>query len=307
MASHTRDDSELRRALETHEVRGYRVTAPIFGKSVIVSQAPTVGPFTYFLVQGLKHVPFDKWLQAKHISSEKMTQKEWEETYEYGSRKPVRMMPELQEILEGGGKVSMADVEFSDLMARGCIDMDNMVHCQPFDSKSVTMDPKDLEPGMLVELEGSNVSIGNRQDAWPVRVVSVKGTALLADLLVPATYLRMPDALLSKKIKPGYHSRKTVAFGEGLAQAWENEGEKLPPGEWSKDGHEYLLHEPLDSEAVEAFCKKHYPEEPHCLWQGLLMYVIPVNVDPNAEYGVRIRPLPEKSVPLEWVVPPIEE
>lgn len=306
-AAHYRDDSELRRVLEAHEVRGYPVVAPIFGKSTVLSQAPTVGPFTYFLVQAKTPVPFGEWLQKKHISSEKMTQAELEERYEYGSRKLPHMQPELMEILEQGGKVSMADVEFSDLMARGCIDPDSMVHCQPFDSKSVFIDPRDLEPGMLVELDGSNVSIGNKNDVWPVRVVSVKGNELLADLLIPATYLRMPDALMSKKIKPGYHSKKTVAFGEGLAQAWEDQGEKLPPGEWSTDGHEYLLSEPLDSKAIDRFCMKHYPEEPHCTWQGLLMYVIPLNIDPNSEYSVRIRPLPEKSVPPEYVVPAIED
>jgi hypothetical protein len=236
-----------------------------------------------------------------------MTKAELEERYAYGSRRLPHMQSELLDILESGGKVSMADVEFSDLMARGCIDEDQMVHCQPFDSRQVVMDPKDVKAGMLVELEGSNVSIGNRADVWPVRVASVKGNTLLADLLVPSTYLRMPDAIISKLIKPGYHSKRTVAFGEGLAQAWEDQGLTLPPGEWSPDKHEYQLNEPLEAGVIGDFCKKNYPEEPHCTWQGLLMYVIPVNIEPHAEYSVKIRPLAEKSVPPEWVVPAIEE
>lgn len=305
--AHTRDDSELRRALETHTVRGYPVTVPIFGKGTILSQAPTVGAFTYFLVQADKPVPFARWLEMKHIQSQKMTKEELEERYAYGSRRLPHMQAELQDILEQGGKVSMADVEFSDLMARGCIDIDQMVHCQPFDSKQVVMDPKDVAPGMLVELEGSNVSMGSRNDVWPVRAVSIKGSILVADLLVPSSYLRMPDAIVSKDIKPGYHSKSTVAFGEGLVQAFEANGRELPQGEWSPDRHEYLLNAPLDSSVIKAFCKEFYPEEPHCLWQGMLMYVIPVNISQNAEYHVKIRPLPEKSIDPEWVVPAIEE
>ena len=313
---HTRDDSELRRALETHSVAGYPVQVPIFGKGHIVSQAPQVGAFIYYLVEADRPIPFETWIEKKNLSSDKMTQAQWEETYEYGSRKPVRMQAELQEILEKGGSVSMADVEFADLMARGCIDPDQNVHCQPFDSRSVQMDPKDLRPGMLIELEGTNYSIHGRgqTDVWAARVVTVHGSDLLVDLLIPSTYLRMPDLLDSKKIKPGYHSKKTVAFGEGLVQAWTNEsgefdfeGRPLPPGQWSEDKKEYLLNEPLESDVLEEFCRENFPDEPHCLWQGLLMYVVPVKLGKRDQYQLIARPLPENSVPAEYVVPAIEE
>lgn len=305
--AHQRDDSELRRVLESHSVAGYPVVVPIFGPGVIVSQSPSVGAFTYYLVRADKPVPFTAWVEKKDLDKTPWTLAEWKERFEYGSRHLPHMQSELTDILDQGGKVSEADVEFSDLVARGCLNEDQLVTCQPFDSKLVFMDLRDVEPGMLVELVGSNVSAGTHEDVWPVRVVSKSGTELLCDLLVPTTYLRMPDALVSKKIKAGFHSKSVVAFGEGLAGAWEDQGLKLPPGEWSQDHHEWLLSEPLPESQIKSFCKKYYPDEPHCLWHGLLMYVIPVETGKGAEYSVRIRPLPEKSVDPEWVVPAIEE
>jgi len=315
--AHSRDYSELQRALETHSVVWYPVLVPIFGRGHITSQA-NAGAFIYYGVEGDKSIPFAKWIDKKGIDTERLDLKGWEDRYWYGSRKMTGsgMQYELKERLERGGIVSPADVEYADLKARGCMDEEEMVHCNPFDSRSVQMDPKDLKSGMLIEVEGTNYSIHGRgqTDVWPARVVTVSGSDLLLDLLVPLTYLRMPDLIDSKKIKPGYHSKKTVAFGEGLVQAWTNEsgefdfeGRKLPPGEWSEDKKEYLLNEPLESDVLEEFCKENFPDEPHCLWQGLLMYVIPVKLGKRDQYSLVARPLPENSVPVEYVRPPIEE
>lgn len=308
--AHERDDAELRRILETHSVEGYPVRVPLFGKGVVLSQSPSVGAFTYFLVQGDEAIPFEQWLSKKHMSKEQMTLAKWEENYAYGSRKLPHMQPELRELLETGGKVSMADIEFADLMARGCIDEEQRVTCQPFEVSQVSIEPEDLKKGMLVEMVALNAAIAtsSQKDIWPCRVVSSDKTRVILDLLIPAPYLRMPSAIDNAAIKPGFHSRKIVSFGEGLVKAWKLKKKPLPAGQWTPDEKEYFLEEPLEPEVLSGFCNKYYPDIPMCFLQGLLMYVVPVLLDPEeSEWRPVFRPLPEKSVPPEYVVPAIEE
>lgn len=308
------DAEELRRALETHSVAGYPVRVPIFGKGTIIRQHATspirmyqeeeargiAGPMPYFEVKPSKKFPFKKYVQALGKSDAPMTLEMWKQKYERGARTIYNMIPstELVERLEEGGTVSEAEAEYRRLKDRGQLDADDNVTFDIFWANQTTIAPEDLEKGMLIQF-----SEGQKPPGWPGRIVGFmeKDKVVLLELFTPQGFMETPDAVANNlAVRKGFYASKTFSLGYGVAQAFEDQGMELPPGKWSDDERQYVLKEWMDISTVEDLCKKHYPDEIHCLLQSIIQYIAPINLT-GANTG-QFHPLPEKVIPADWII-----
>lgn len=307
------DAEELRRALETHSVAGYPVRVPVFEKGTIIRQHATspvrmyqeeevtgiAGPMVYFDVKPARKFPFKKYVAATGKSAEPMTIDQWKQKYERGARTIYNVIPSTKLVnrLEKGGKVSEAEAAYEMLKGRGQLDEDDNVLFDIFWPNQTTVAPEDLEPGMLVQF-----SEQGKPPGWPGRIVGFTdgNKVALLELFTPTAYMEVPDAVANESVKKGYYSSKTFALGYGVSQALEDQGRELPPGKWSDDERQYVLKEWMDISVVEELCRQHYPDEPHCLWQSLLFYIVPLHLD--GQYTGTFHPLPEKVIPAEWII-----
>lgn len=294
-----RDPEELRELIRGHEVEGYPVTVPIFGRGTVQKQWRLGGGRINYVVCGDTPVPFEQYAQQVHASDKPLTLKQWKE----GDRLPpiAMLQPELQDILEQGGKVSMKDHIFHALMAKGWIDIDQRVTCDSFEARHVRIDPQRLEPGMIIEF-----SEAGGGPEWAGRFVGLEELGdkriALIEVFAPTPFMRAPEAIVPAAIRPGFYSRKTGAFGYGLAQAWEDRRGKLPKGKWTDDEREYILDDWMDLGEIEKLCKEFYPNEPHCIWHALMLFIIPVDIAKGT-----FHPMPEGGDPDEFVVEAIED
>jgi hypothetical protein len=307
---------ELKRALETHSVRGFPVQVPIFGKGTIIRQQATSpvrvyveeaapgagGPMPYFEVKPSGRFPFKKYVQALGKSERPMNLQEWKQKYERGARTIYNVMPgtELVERLEQGGTVSEAEAEYNRLKGRGMLDANDNVLYDIFWPNQTTIATADLERGMLVQFSGAGTE--EKRTMWPGRIVgfSKRGDVVYLELFTPQSIMEMPTAIALEELRKGFYSSKTFALGYGTVQAMEDKELELPAGQWDEKERQYVLKEWMDISEIEKFCKENYPEEPHCLWQSLVMYVVPLNLE--GEYAGRFHPLPEKVIPADWVI-----
>jgi hypothetical protein len=286
-----RDSDELKAFLRQHRVSGYEVTVPHFGRAVIEGQAVTGGGHIFYRVRAAKPVPFHAFAELLHASETPLTLAEWKEQAEKAGRRFMPVMQEqLQDILETGGKVSERDRLFAQLIADGCVDVDQKVTCYSFPAKDVVI----AEPrkGLVVEeVDGDGT--------FPGRIVGLQdgGKTILLEVFAPVPFMRAPAAIMPEKIRPGYYSSRTWSLGYGSAQALEDQGSPLPKGKWTEDEQEYLLDELLDLSVVEDLCRRSYAEEPHCVWQAMVLFIVPVDRD-----KARFHPLPEGADPDEFVV-----
>jgi hypothetical protein len=134
---------------------------------------------------------------------------------------------------------------------------------------------------------------------WPGKIVGIEdgGKVALLELFTPTPYMEMPDAVANEAIRKGFYASRTYALGYGLKQAMEDQNMELPPGGLSDDEKEWILSEFLDMSVIEDFCKANYPDDPHCMFHGMLVYILPVWTNK----GVFL-PLPENVIPDEYVV-----
>jgi hypothetical protein len=204
------------------------------------------------------------------------------------------MAVDLREQLEAGGLVSPQDVLFRELMDVGCIDENQMVFCYTFDSRQLPL--LDAKKGMAVEIQDQGGQVG-----WPGRIVSVDGPTAFIEQFAPVTFMRTPEAVRPSKIGKGFYSSQVAALGYGIMDAFEMNRIEPPPGRWSEDRQEYELEAPMPMAELERFCKKNYAKERHCLLQGMLLFILPIDMD-----KARLFPLPEGQDP-EMLLVEIEE
>lgn len=289
-----RDADELRELIRDHEVKGYPVTVPIFGTGKVTTQWRIGGGRINYVVCGDNPIPFEEYAKAVHADSKPLTLKQWEE----GDRLPsiAMLQPELQDTLEGGGKVSMKDHIYTSMMAKGWMDMDQRVTCDSFEARHVKIDPKRLKKGMIIEF-----SEAGGGPEWAGRFVGFEdiddARVALVEMFAPTPFMRAPEAVVPRAIRPGFHSRKSGVFGYGTAQAWEDRRGKLPKGKWADDEREYILDDWIDLSEIEDLCREYYSNEPHCVWQAMMLYIIPLNIAKGT-----FHPMPEGGDPDEFVV-----
>lgn len=326
--SYRRDDEALKEAIETHSVEGMEVVVPIFNEAVIVSQGATGpvrhvteaavrlgNPLVYYKVKAKKPVDFEHWIvnRAPRGADPKIarTLSGWRELY-------LDKLPPIPDYLmaklESGGALSFADVEYDSLVQRGCIDPEGKVSCYTFWQNEVHINPRQLKRGELVEYEYGRGEDHTLYQGSIVGFTKDKRVAYL-ELFTPLPYLELPDSLSSEDIQKSFYPEATYALGYGTFEAFEiaaeESGENLiPPGKWdnesARDRRIYTLKEFLPLTVIEDLCKAAYGDEPHCVWQSLIVYVVPIRLY-DVTYSGRWHPLPKNAVQIDAVISYEEE
>jgi hypothetical protein len=242
--AYKRDDEALKEAIETYSVEGTEVVVPVFNEAVIVKQGgtgpvkhihPTAvqlgSPLVYYNVRAKTPVPFEHWLE-KRLPRDATKQLNFEEWKMRSGRRGDR--PEGQvylpvpdymwDKLEKGGTLSPADVEYDELVNRGCIDPEGKVSCYTFWQDHVHIDPRQLKRGLLVEYRyklslGEGKGSENYSLQGSVIGFSKDGKIALLELFTPVPYLDLPDSVSSGDIKKGFYSDVTYVIGYGSYEA----------------------------------------------------------------------------------------
>lgn len=300
---------ELERALRTHTVEGYPARAELFG-DVTLAGSTRSRQNIFFRVRPEKPMPYDQLASRFRFDTRPLSLAEWTG----GEGVPLEMPalrtpstffpPEIWETLEAGGKVSWKDVMEMWLRRGGCLDENRNVICYDVDAKTVNIPWDKVETGMLVEFRDAKLG----KTGWAGRVVDMEGSTqdnkiVYVELFEPVPFIDAPEAMAPEKILPGFYSGITWKLGYGAAEGWEKVGKAFPPGEWQTDTTRrrprpnYLFKEPIPLSEVKEFCDRYYPEEPHCLWQGMIMYIVPIKLGPKAPHhqGGTLLPVPEES------------
>lgn len=305
---------ELERALKTHTVRGYpaEATPSPFG-DVLLEGSTRSRQDVFYRVRPVSPFHFDELARTFHFDATKKGLEEWSRAVEPWPedpaggpvlRKPQFLLPpEAVERLEAGEPLSWKDIMETWLRRSGCLDDAGNVTCFDVDSKVVTIPWDKVGPGMLVEFHDEKMKAD-----FAGRVAAVEGDTLedrivYLELFEPTPFMDAPEAMAPWKIRPGFHSSLTWKLGYGTAEAWQKSGMPFPPGDWQPDPEgkrkrpHYVLKEPIPLSEVEAFCRKNYPEEPHCIQQSMVMYVVPVQPSPRRRdhQGGVFTPIPEES------------
>lgn len=313
-----RNDEALREALASYTVAGTPVTAGVFGPSMIEEQRNmgfvhgSTSQF-YYIVRADKPIPFQNWLYYKvpTNANKKLTLDEWKQrrgSVRFGEHTGLNLPNYLVEKLERGESLSPADVEFDDLVNRGCIDPDQHVTCNTFWPKDVQIAPKQLRKGQLVEYVYDGV-------VYPGAIAGFSdgkaGKICYLELFTPVAYLDAPDSIVSDEIEESFHSSYTYQLGYGVYEALElasrESGRDLvPEGKWNSDDPKaqriYTLSNFMPLEIVKEVCGAYDPEEQKfCWWQSLILYILPIAMSSSIYHGAW-RPLPEKTIPTEAVI-----
>jgi hypothetical protein len=306
-----RDTDELVKVLETHSVVGYPVHDPIFGDAFIIEQsgtgpvrryqesAMTLGsPQVTFRTRPARPFSFEEYAKARRLSDEPMNLEEW--IKKYGRRTRLEVLPmtvELREDLERGKPVSEVEAEYSLVKNAGGIGPDDTVAFHTVWAKDITIPPEKLKSGMVVEVQAPPDFYGAGRIVGRAKNKDV----VLLEVFTPVSYFSATDSLANEEIKPGFYSNNTYSIGYGTRQTMEDNGIPLPPGKFlDEKEREYILNDLLDIKFIDELCRKHQPDEPHCLLQSLIFYVMPLNT--KGRYAATFRPLPEKFITADFVV-----
>lgn len=304
--------SELERALQTHSVRGYPVDVPIFGRAVL-ENSTTVRNGVYYRIRPVEPMFFDKLAWLLHLDAVPRGKEDWvkpgseglvstEEGQPVLRRPQMILPPEIQARLDAGEMVSWKDVIETWVARGGCLDDARRVTCYDVFGEEVTIPLEEVRRGMLVEFFDSKTKKWN----WSGRVVKVEGElsdrTVYLELFEPVPFMDTPAAMNEEKIKPGFYSDFTWKLSFGTAAAWAKSNFPLPPGEWVQDENRtnrpsFLPKDPLHLDEVRAMCAKMHPEQPQCVIQSLLMYIIPIQPfpDTHGNLGGRFRPIPDDA------------
>jgi hypothetical protein len=321
-----RDTDALKEILEHHSVEGYEVVVPIFDQATIVEQGATGpvrhispeaiklgSPMVFYKVRAKTPVPFNVWVD-KRWGKSKFASHGGSSTSLYDLSQIRTRMPDMLNIipdylmkrLEEGHSISFAQIEHDSLVQRGCIDPDDRVYCYTFWSNEVVIHPKQLKRGMLVEYD--YILQDKEHHSCQGRIVGFmdKNQVALLELFTPLPYLQVPDEVDGELIKKGFYSEGTYAIGYGTYEAFEiaeeESGKKLiPEGTWDNDHRIYTLKDFMPLSVVQDLCAEAYGDQPHCLWQALIMYIVPIKLYDD-QYKGTWRPLAERAVESDYVV-----
>lgn len=285
---YARDSAEFERQIRGYSPVGYRVSVRPLGEGFIEEVIQEYKQRSQYRVRLDKRLKFDEYADLVGADSKKMNAEQIQKLYR-------GMLPPFpEEMLERG--MSRQDILRVDLERTGCLDDKSRVSCVIADWSQ--LDLTEIEKGMFVEYsEGYAVTHAQEGTGgirvWSGRIVGAlpasknpEGTwpIALLEAFEPVTYYRTPQGVNNLVIKKGYYSEKAVVLAYGLVEAMEDfekeTEEKIFPkeGRWSDDRKEYFLDQPMDIKIIEKFCKENYPNEVHCLLQGMLMFIIPINV-----------------------------
>jgi hypothetical protein len=306
MIEYRRNNEDLKTAIREHTISGYPLKVPVFeeGRGLKTS---TVRDLIAVVVEPVKPITIEELSTKLGWNKEKKGQKAWIE-YARGRNVPSGeslkwIHPRTLARLEDGYKVSDEDIKRDWARASGHIDKDGNVLSYSFDMRQVQMHPEGIEPGMIVEfLDGSERGAG-----IPGRVVGVaddpedKSKIIYLETFEPVPSLMAPKAMAPWLIQPTFVPDKTWVIGYGTLEAMKRKKVEIPPGMFDpKDAEKrvFFLDQPIPLAVIEDFCKKHYPDEPKCVWQSMTLMVIPIHParDPHGRHGGGIfKPFPDDT------------
>jgi len=287
MSDFLRDPEGLIDALRDYSPDGVHVLSPlgggtirhqIYGRELDISKTLPVASFRVDLDDP---IPFEEHAAKLRLSPEKMTEKELRKLWR-GHEPPFP-----SEVLERG--LSMMDIEEMSFRNMECLDDERRIVCYVFGWRDLVVDP--LFPGAMVEYEEGRSGVASK-GILPGRVAGGDKSIVFLELFEPMTASEANQLNTAPSaIQSGFYSKKTVAIGGNTWDAWTvSDPDSLPKGDRVEIGggeYEVRLDEPLDLSKIAEFCSKHYPDEPACVWQSLLFFVLPL----NANKGGRFHPL----------------
>ncbi len=288
--------AELAQFLQDHSVVGYPVEVPIFGPGTIDKQIrPEKGGFIFYRVIADNPIPFQKFAEEMGVDVTPMNLAEWREKFVKGVGSFPAIASDLLEQLEAGGKVSVADSLFKELIDRGCIDIDQNVYCHTFPSTDVVLRTPPTA-GLGVEVYDLTAA----KTGWPGRIVaySKKTGIVFIEQFAPVPFMEAPEAIDSTSIKKEHALPETWVIGKGTAHTMEDEeGVVLPAGRYSEDGETYLLEGPISLKEFEEVCRRYHPDQPLCLQQAMMLTTLPLFAQ-----EITLRPLPEGTTAADVIV-----
>jgi len=320
-----RDVPALRKALSNHSLVNYPVQVPIFGDAFIVNEGGRVHGLLAYLVRPAKPMPLAEYAEAKGWSDKKANLEGWLREIETRRGRHSWLPPHMWEILESGGMVSQRDVQAAWLIRSGCLDEHDNVTCDTFSEEHVVIPADKLHPGMMVEFRDEKMN-----QNFPGKIVDIRGEGkdiiVYMELIEPLPFMDAPEAMEPQFIRPGFYSQQTIKIGYGTYEAIKKAIKarvskiKLPPGkieedkEGRRDGEHYVLKEPMPLSVIEEFCQsycneKNYPNAEkrdmalrYCVWQSLMLYIVPIHPEPIRpdHNGGTFLPMPtERAMSLE--------
>lgn len=277
------DKDELERALRNYSPRGYPVDVPVVGNGKIQEQLLGTSGAMY-RVKLERPISFDAYVKrlGRGEVDEPLTREDLEAIWS------GRTLPFTDEFIESGPTIR--DIERMKIRDTGCMGPDETVTCiiSPWDQTRL----RSLKRGMLVEYAefaggGEWQGTGGKR-VWAGRIVALRneGRTALLELFEPVTYYRTPDMTVNEAIEPGFYSESSWAFAYGLMEVLEMAGREdlIPAGRWTEDKKEYLLEEPYPIERIRELCAEHHPDEPHCFFHALTMFLVPIEVAGSGQW-----------------------
>lgn len=226
--------------LEDYSVAGVDVTWERTGyKGKIVRQGG-VGPGALFLMELDKPIGFER-----HVRSFGLGEKEAQALYEQ-------------------------------MLNDGCLDTEGMIRCAWTYWRELIVEPK---KGVLTEYTEDDPEHPQSIINYPGRIAGIEGDIALLELYEPVSYFGAPGDMVAQKIRKGFYSEETYVLGVDLVEQWkEHSPSTLPRGRFTEEGIEYVLEKPIKVSDVRALCQKHFPFEPGCWWESLVLYVVPIDL-----------------------------
>ena len=311
MIQYQRNNEDLKVAIREHSINGYPLQVPIFKKATGL-KTNTVRELTAVIVEPVEPMTWTKLAEHHNWSEEKFGMDHWvkyarDRHMPHADTEPLRWLhPKSRVLLEEGYKVSERDIRKEWYLASGHINKRGNVLSESFDIRQVSMHPEDIQNGMIVEFRDNQNSPG-----IPGRVV---GTAtdpedgskiIYLETFEPVPALLAPKALAPWLIQPSFVPDKTWVIGYGTLEAMKRKKVDIPQGMFDPKDPEkrvWFLDQPIPLATIEAFCKQYYPQNPECVWQSMVLIVLPIHpaADPKGRHsGGIFKPYPDDLLTTE--------
>jgi hypothetical protein len=307
MINYRRDNEDLKAAIREHSIADYPLVVPKIGPALGISTS-TIRDITSVVVEPLKPMTFDDLADLEHWDTEPNPKQFWvnyarSRQMPQADRDPLRWIyPTTRARLDAGEEVSHKDIMRDWLIAQNQLAPNGRVLSYSFDMKQVSIDPKEIRPGMLVQFED-----GSDKRVFPGRVVGIgedpaDGSRIIyLEMFEPVPALLGPEAVSTSLIQPEFMPDRTWALGRDTLRKMNDNGVPVPAGMFDPNDKEkkvYFLDQPMPISEVEAFCNRYFPGNKHrlCVLQSAVFTVLPIHPaahENGVHSGGRFKPYPD--------------
>lgn len=306
MVDYRRNNEDLKVALREHSIHGYPLRVPIFGKALGV-KTNTARDITGIVVEPAEPMSFEELAAEMRWSPERQKKAYWvdyarSKHMPLADREPLRWIyPKTRARLEEGYSVSEQEIRKDWLLAMDQVDKNDKIQSYSFDMNQVSMDPLEVAPGMIVQFKDSST----RDAGIPGRVIGIgedpqdNSRIVYLETFEPVPALLAPKATAPWLIQPEFVPERTWVLGYGTVEAMKRKKVEVPAGMFDPKDSEhrvYYLDQPIPLADVREFCGKNYPKNPECIWQSMVLMVLPLHPaeDKNGRHqGGVFKPYPD--------------